>query len=149
MICEFDDTCVNLVPDEFTKGSVMSTPVCFKVADLVLVGEFNDSATAQALLGRLPLSVRMSRWGEEYYGGIGDDLGVGEAPDAREEMQVGELAYWPVGNALCIFFGPTPASSGSEPRAASNVNPVGMLTGKLEGLKKLGGSIEATLAKLP
>lgn len=123
------------------------TSILFKVGELTLEGNFNDSETAQALLGRLPLTVRMSRWGEEYYGGIGDSLGVGEAPDAREEMQVGELAYWPVGNALCVFFGPTPASSGDEPRAASNVNPVGMLTGDLEALKKMGGSIEALVER--
>jgi hypothetical protein len=125
----------------------MPTPVRFKVDDLVLEGDLNDSDTAKALLARLPLTVRMSRWGEEYYGGIGDSLGVGEAADAREEMQVGELAYWPVGNALCVFFGPTPASSGDEPRAASNVNPVGMLTGDLDALKKLGGSIEALVER--
>jgi hypothetical protein len=35
------------------------------------------------------------------------------------------LAYWPVGNAFCIFFGATPASQGKEPRAASPVNIVG------------------------
>jgi len=125
----------------------MATLVTFEAAGLELKGELNDSPTAQALIGRLPLSVQMSRWGEEYYGDIGDNLGVGEAPDAREEMQVGELAYWPVGNALCIFFGPTPASQGPEPRAASNVNPAGMLKGDLEALKKLGGSIQATLSK--
>jgi hypothetical protein len=42
-------------------------------------------------------------------------------------MAVGELAYWPVGAALCIFFGPTPASTGSAPRAYSNVNPFGYI----------------------
>ncbi len=40
-------------------------------------------------------------------------------------MAVGEVAYWPAGSAFCIFFGPTPASSGETPIAASPVNVLG------------------------
>jgi len=50
-------------------------------------------------------------------------------PQARSDMAVGEIAYWPSGSAFCIFFGPTPASSGNQPRAASPVNPIGNITG--------------------
>ena len=49
------------------------------------------------------------------------------ASDARDHMQVGELAYWPRGSAFWIFWGPTPASEGEEPRAASDVNPFGLI----------------------
>ena len=44
-------------------------------------------------------------------------------------MEVGDLGYWPPGQAFCLFFGPTPASHGDEPRAASPVN----VFGKVEG----------------
>lgn len=124
----------------------MPSKIKMQINEHVLSGELNDSATAQALLKRLPLKVRMSRWGEEYYGSIGKDLGTSEAPDARDIMKVGELAFWLPGNALCIFFGPTPASTGQEPRAASKVNPVGSLEGAyLDILRKLSGSILATV----
>jgi len=83
----------------------------------------------------------MSRWGDEYYGGIGAKLDVSPAKDARDDMAVGELAYWIPGNALCVFFGPTPVSDGDEPKAASPVNPVGKVTGDVKVLKKLGGSV--------
>ncbi len=108
-------------------------------------GELNDSETSLALLKRLPLAFRMHRWGDEYYGDIGEKLDVRPARDAREEMEIGELAYWMPGNALCVFFGPTPASRGDEPRAASPVHPLGRLEGSLEALKKLGPSIKARL----
>ena len=75
-------------------------------------------------------------------------LDIGQSADAREEMAVGELAYWPPGNALCIFFGPTPVSEGSQPRAASPVNPVGMLSGDVAALKSLGPSVEVTVDRV-
>ncbi len=92
-----------------------------------LPATLNDSPSAQAVWKALPIQARANRWGEEIYFGI--DVQLDEAKDARAEMQVGELAYWPPGSAFCIFFGPTPASRGQEPRAASNVNPVGTVDG--------------------
>ena len=126
----------------------MSIRIRFGAEGVDLVGELDDSPTALALREHLPATLRMSRWGDEYYGRIDSDLGVGEAEDAREVMEVGELAYWPVGNALCVFFGPTPASEGDEPRAASPVNPVGRLEGALEKLKTLPREIETSLTLL-
>jgi hypothetical protein len=126
----------------------MSTAIRVRIADLDLVGELDDSRTALALRKQLPATLRMSRWGDEYYGRLDTDLGLGEADDARELMKVGELAYWPVGNALCVFFGPTPASEGPEPRAASPVNPVGRLEGGVEKLKALPAQVELSVTLL-
>jgi len=89
--------------------------------------ELNESATAEAIVEELPMKGSANRWGDEIYFAIPID--VDEAEDARTEMEVGELAYWPPGDAFCIFWGPTPASSGDEPRAASNVNPIGKIIG--------------------
>ena len=108
--------------------------------DVTLTAELNDSPSAKAMLEILPLELRMSRWGDEYYGDC--SLSVEEEPQARTLMKVGELAVWPPGSALCIFFGPTPASTADEPRAASKVNPIGRVTSKIEPLKKLGPSIQ-------
>jgi len=41
--------------------------------------------------------------------------------NTREAVPVGAIAYWPPGDALCLFWGPTPASVDDEPRAASGV----------------------------
>ena len=119
----------------------MPTPITIRIGAVELNAELNDSTSAKAVLERLPLEVSMSRWGEEYYGGCG--IAVEPADDARDLMEVGEIALWPPGKALCIFFGPTPASDGDEPRAASAVNPIGRLTCDPTPLKGLGPSIRA------
>jgi len=123
------------------------TDITIRAEGVELAAKLGDSETAQAIAARLPLAVEMSRWGDEYYGDVGGDLGIGVAADARAEMSVGEIAYWPTGNAVCIFFGPTPASSGDEPVAASPVNPVGKVTGDVSGLKALGGSVTIEFAR--
>ena len=97
----------------------MARAIRITVEDLVFDGELNDSATAQRVCDALPIEGRVNRWGDEIYFGIpvtGD-----EGDEMRTVMAAGELAFWPPGNAFCIFWGPTPASQGDEPRAASDV----------------------------
>jgi hypothetical protein len=50
---------------------------------------------------------------------------------------VGTIAYWPVGKAFCIFFGPTPVSLGEQPRAYSPVNILGKIEGDVAALKEI------------
>jgi hypothetical protein len=121
------------------------TPITIKTGNVSLSAELNDSESAAAFAGALPAKIRLSRWGDEYYGNCG--ITVNQSADAREEMKVGELALWPPGNALCIFFGPTPASRGSEPRAASPVNPIGRLLDSADPLKAMGGSISVEVTR--
>ena len=121
----------------------MPTPIKIKIGTLELSAELNESPTAKKLISLLPLELSMSRWGDEYYGDCGIRTVLSQ--DSRDVMEVGELAVWPTGNALCIFFGTTPASKGDEPRAVSPVSPVGRLLDNPENLKKLGGSIHVRI----
>jgi len=77
--------------------------------------------TREAIAGALPVEGDATRWGDELYFRVPVDAA---AENAQAEVPVGAVAYWPRGNALCLFWGPTPASSGGEPRAASPVNVV-------------------------
>ena len=52
---------------------------------------------------------------------------------------LGDLGYWPPGRAFCIFFGPTPASRGTECRPASPVN----VFGRVEGDPKVFKAVRA------
>lgn len=95
----------------------------------------DDSTTATAVQAALPLQGDVARWGDEIYFTI--PVRVEEAEGARQDMAVGELGYWPVGAAFCIFWGPTPASTGPLPRAYSNVNPFGKIEGQREAVLAL------------
>jgi len=108
--------------------------------------QLNESDTARTFFDKLPMAISMNRWGDEYYGDCG--LNVQLEQGAREEMEVGELAIWPQGNALCIFFGPTPASRHDEPRAISPVNPIGRIEGDRAFLKGLPGHVEVKVESL-
>jgi len=121
----------------------MPIPLTITTGALRFSAELNNSFTARALMALLPLEIEMSRWGDEYYGPCGIDVELSR--DARDVMEIGELAVWPVGSAICIFFGPTPVSEGNEPRAASPVNPVGRLLDDPQPLKALGPTIRVRI----
>jgi len=81
--------------------------------------------TRRALADALPLDGRAARWGDELYFDVPVDVAL--EPNARADVEPGTIAYWPQGPALCLFWGPTPASTGTTPRAASPVNVVARL----------------------
>lgn len=121
----------------------MGNAIRITAGDISLAAELNDSETARAIYEALPIEAPGNRWGEEIYFSIpvSQDL----SDDARAEMEVGELAYWPPGSAFCIFFGPTPASHGNEPRAASPVNPVGQIAGDVARLSEVPDGTVVTI----
>ena len=88
--------------------------------------ELNDSKTAAAIAAALPIEAKAQTWGDEIYFDIGHALAA-ESP--REVVEMGDLGYWPPGQAFCFFFGPTPMSRGDEIRPASPVNVVGRVIG--------------------
>ena len=94
----------------------------------------NDSATAGLLWSALPIEASASTWGDEIYFRIPVDAGE---EDAREVVDMGAVGYWPPGAALCLFFGPTPASRGDEIRPASAVNVLGRIEGDPTVLKQV------------
>jgi hypothetical protein len=111
-----------------------------------LPAELNDSPSAEQVWEALPVEGRANVWGDEIYFEI--PVVAEQASDARAEVEVGELGYWPVGHAFCIFFGPTPASTDERPRAYSPVNILGRVLGdatQLRGVRN-GEAVRLTRA---
>ena len=98
-----------------------------ETGDISLVAELNGSDTAISIYNMLPLSGMANTWGDEVYFTI--PFHINQASDARQEVGIGDLGFWPVGDAFCIFFGPTPVSTDQRPRAASPVNILGRILG--------------------
>ena len=96
--------------------------------------ELDDSQTAAAIAAALPIEATAQTGGDEIYFDIAQAL-PGESP--REVVELGDLGYWPPGQALCIFFGPTPMSRGSEIRPASPVNVVGRVVGDARAFSRV------------
>jgi hypothetical protein len=110
--------------------------IVITAGDVTLRAELDDNPTARLVWDALPIDGRANVWGDEIYFGIPVEAGL--EPGARAEVAVGELAYWPAGRAFCIFFGPTPASTGEEPMAASPVNILGRVLGDATRLRGVG-----------
>ena len=100
--------------------------IVIKAGQVEARAELNDSGTATAIWQALPIEASANTWGEEIYFRI--PVSQALEPGARELVELGDLAYWPQGEAFCIFFGATPISDPGEIRPASAVNVVGRLS---------------------
>jgi hypothetical protein len=65
--------------------------------------------TFKAIIDHLPVKVKINRWGDELYIDP-TEIDVKEEEYAKTEVDELDVAYWPEGKALCLFFGPTPIS---------------------------------------
>ncbi len=106
--------------------------------------ELNDTETARAVWGALPITANASTWGEEVY----FEIPVRHPQEFGQEIvQAGDLGYWPQGHAFCIFFGPTPASKSDEIRPASPVTVIGHLRGNPKAFRHVRDGMRVVIAR--
>ena len=110
-----------------------------------VTAELHDTPTAVAVWEALPFEAAASTWGDEIYFGI--PVSADEEPGASPVVEMGAVAYWPPGSALCLFFGRTPASTGSEIRAASAVNVLGNIDDDPTVLKRVPDGERITVTR--
>ena len=91
--------------------------------------------TVDALFEKLPFKSKAQTWGDEVYFSV--PFHSQRESDSRMEMEVGEVAFWPDGDAVAIFFGPTPISDGPAPMAYSPCNVIGRVVGGTESLRQV------------
>ena len=82
--------------------------------------------TVDAILKKLPIEGRAAIWKQEVYFEIPVTAGE-EKP--KPTVKKGNLAYWPMGKALCVFYG--------ESQPYSPVNMIGQITQNLELFSKV------------
>ena len=114
--------------------------------DVIVTAVLNDSDTADELWAALPITARAQTWGDEIYFSI--PVSVEEADDSQETVEMGAVAYWPPGSALCLFWGPTPTSAPGEIRPASAVNVMGLIDGDPTVLGGVADGTEVVVARM-
>ena len=91
--------------------------------------ELNDTfspQTCNSILDSLPFTVNAHVWGEEIYT---DESPISQAEEnAKALVDLNDVAYWPSGKAICLFFGPTPIGKKGDIKPYSPVNVVGKIT---------------------
>jgi hypothetical protein len=90
----------------------------------------------------LPIKSRVNLWGDEIYFSIPLSL---QLEAGQEAVSMGDLGYWPDGNAFCIFFGATPVSQGDEIRPASPVTVFGKVIGDATIFRKVAAGTKITI----
>lgn len=102
--------------------------VLFPDIDREIIIGLDDSRspkTFQAILENLPVEINITKWGDELYTERTHISAIEE--NAKREVDYLDVAYWPEGNALCLFYGPTPISKDGQILAYSPVNIVGKI----------------------
>ena len=90
---------------------------------LIELNESKSPKTISAILDSLPLKVKINR--------LEDELFTDKTPISTEEensqsvVYLSDVAYWPEGNAICLFMGPTPISK--EPNKILPYSPVNVI----------------------
>jgi hypothetical protein len=125
----------------------MPTAVKITLNNITVEAELFDTACAKAISEKLPLEIAPNEWGDEFY----FEIPVMNPLDktATRMVKTGDIGYWPPGQALAIFFGPTPLSRGTDPVPASEVNIVGKIRGDATLLRKAKGALTIRVEKVP
>ena len=124
----------------------MSRRIRIKAGSIVVEAELHETPTVKLLWEALPVEGFANTWGEEVYFKIPVDAELEK--EAREVVEQGEVGYWPMGQAFCIFFGPTPASKDNEIRAYSSVNVLGHIIGDSTVFKDVIDGENVTIEKV-
>ncbi len=90
------------------------------------LNENNSPKTVKSFLSNLPFTVGINLWGEEIYT---EESPISEKEEnAKPLVELNDVAYWPTGKAICLFYGPTPIGKKGEIKPYSPVNVIGKIS---------------------
>ncbi len=101
--------------------------------DIKLNAELNDTPTAKAIYKALPItSDDIDPHGKGIM--INTEVVMQYDRTNKVELEIGQLAYWPLARSICVFWGATPASFDNEPRPPAPVSPIGKVLDDITSL---------------
>lgn len=103
----------------------------------------NSPNTTKKLFDSLPFTVGLNLWGDEIY--TNESPIIENEENAKPVVELNDVAYWPTGKAICLFFGPTPIGKKGEIKPYSPVNVIGKIVNPDKSvLKKITNGLEGT-----
>lgn len=122
--------------------------VSFQTQHCCFLVELNNGETAREIVRNFPLDAKVSTWGDEIY----FETDINAACDEEKitiDVTIGDVAYWPAGRCVCVFFGPTPISVAGNPVPASPVVVIGRAMANPVDLRKIrsGDAIRLTVVQ--
>jgi len=92
---------------------------------LLELDDAQSPKTVNDFLKKLPFTVDLNVWGDEIYTSKSPVSQPEE--NAKSPVELNDVAYWPTGKAICLFYGPTPIGESGEITPASPVNIIGKI----------------------
>jgi hypothetical protein len=124
----------------------MERRIKIKLDEIEIYGTLNDTITSDKIWDSLPLESVGNLWGDEVY--FRTDIKSALDNTSCLSVDLGDIAFWPPNNAICIFYGQTPASTPGEIKPASAVNIIGKITDDLSKLKKVNDDCEIYMSRI-
>lgn len=122
----------------------MNSVIQMVIDSTVIELELDDTKspkTVQSVMKNLSFSVVLNVWGEEIYTST-SPVSVPEE-NAQPLVSLNDVAYWPTGKAICLFFGPTPIGKKGEITPASPVNIIGKIINPDKSILEIAEGKEA------
>ena len=93
-----------------------------KFSSYNIVIKLRPTPTANAIKSILPCKSIIKTWGEEIYFEMPIQKDLSLDNDAKDVINLGEIAYWIEGKCIAIGYGKTPISQNNEIRLAAKTN---------------------------
>ncbi len=117
------------------------------IGGIQLLADLKPNRTAQAIADVLPISASVNQWGEEFYCKVPGVKDYRET--AKNQVKVGDVAFWGMGEMLAVFYGRTPMSLGEDPVPADRVNVIGKVQGDVKVLQHAVGATTMQVELVP
>ena len=123
--------------------------ILIQISDISISLELDDNDspnTVREFLEKLPFTVGVNLWGDEIYT---DESPISQKEEnAKDLLELNDVAYWPTGKAICLFYGSTPIGKKGEIKPYSPVNVIGKIINPDKSiLSKIEDGMQASFSK--
>ena len=117
-----------------------------KFSNYTLNIKLRSTNTANAIKNILPFKSIVKTWGDEIYFEIPIKKNLDLESDAKDVINLGEIAYWIDGKCIAIGYGKTPISQNNEIRLAAKTNIWGDAVINIKELNKIKDGDEVIIS---